>query len=99
VSRAHDFDHHEQQEHEDAGGRQRLVFAVPVRMIFIRRFTRGAQPDQADDIRRAVGEGMKAVGNDADRSAGVAKHQFGAGDANVEDQDSKEDARDLLVAL
>jgi hypothetical protein len=38
---------------------------------------------------------METVGNDADRSGRIAEHQLCEGDANVEDEHTPEDARNL----
>ena len=50
------LDHHEQQEGGDGCGRDGLVFAVAVRMIFVRRLSGGPHADQTDDVRGGIGE-------------------------------------------
>ena len=54
-------------------GRQRLVFAMAVGMVGVRRLVRDAQADQRRDVRRRVGQRMEAVGKDADGAAGMAE--------------------------
>ena len=72
-----DLDHHQEQEHEDAGGGERLVLAMAVGVVFVRRLARRAHGDDGHDVRRAVGQRVKAVRNDADRAGRVAERQLG----------------------
>ena len=90
---AQHLDHDEQQEHRDGGGRHRLVLAVPVGMILVGRPARGAHADEADDVRRRVGQRMEAVGEDADGAAGVAEGDLRDRDGQIQDQHAHEDAR------
>ena len=64
-----DLDHDDQQEQRDAAGRQRFELAMAVRMVRVGRLLREPQADQRDHVRRAVGQRVEAVGEDADRAA------------------------------
>ena len=97
--RAHDFDDGQQQEDEDAGRGERFVLAVAVRVVFVGRLERGARADQAEDIGGGVGERVEAVGDDADRPGGVAKHQLRPGDGQVEEENAEENPRNRGVAI
>ena len=92
-ARLHDLDDDQQQEHENSGGGERLVLAMTVGVIFVRRLARGAHGDDAHDVRGAVGQRVEAVGDDAERAGRVAKPEFGARDGDVEDENAREDAR------
>ena len=67
-------------------------------MIDVGRLARGTQADDAHDVRRRIGERVKAVGDDADRAGGVAQYQLRPGDGQVEEEDAKENAADRVVA-
>jgi hypothetical protein len=87
------LDYHQEQEHEDAGGGERLVLAMAVGMVVVGWLTRRAHGDDGHDVRRAVGQGVKAVRNDADRAGRVTERQLGDGDREVERENAYEDAR------
>ncbi len=88
-----DLDHHQEQEHEDAGGGEGLVLAMAVGMVVVGRLARRAHGDDGHDVRRAVGQRVEAVRNDADRAGRVAERQLGDRDREVEREDAYEDAR------
>ena len=92
------FDEQQQQEHRERGRGDRLVLPVSVRMILVRRLTRGVNADQADDVRRAVGQRVKAVGQDADRAARVAERDLRHRDGEVQDENAGEDEGDFGVS-
>jgi hypothetical protein len=53
---------------------------------------RGADAHEPDDVRRGIGQRVKAVGEDADRAARVAKRDLGCGYRDVEEKNPEEDA-------
>ena len=83
------LDDDDQQEKGDAGGCQRLELTVAVWMIGIRGLPGEPQPDQCHDVRRAVSERVKPVGEDADRSAELAEHDLRQRDADVQEKDAE----------
>src|SRR4029453_3097173 len=91
------FDDHDQQEQRDAAGRQGLEFPVAVRMIRVRRLLCGAQAAEGDDVRRAIGEGMKTVGEDADGAAGLAKDDLRQRDAEVQPKYADENLANFAI--
>ena len=82
-----------------AAAAMRLVLPVAVRVVVVRRLARHAHADQRADVREAVGEGVEAVGDDADGAGDVAKHQLGHRDDEVQEENADEDGRDRLIAL
>jgi hypothetical protein len=60
-------------------------------MILVRRTIRRTDTDQADDVRAGIGEGMEAVGQNADRAAGVAERDLRHRDGEVQEEDANED--------
>ena len=65
---------------------------MTVRMIFIRRLTRRANPDQADDVGGGVDQGVKAIRQDADGAAEIAEADLRERDAEVEQKHANENA-------
>ena len=61
---------------DDGRRRDGFVLAVAVGMVFVGRPAARAHADQADDVRRGVGERVEAVGQDADRAARVAERDL-----------------------
>jgi hypothetical protein len=61
-------------------------------MVLVRRPLGRLDANQPDNVRRRVGERVEAVGQDADGAAGVAEGNLGDGDAQVEEEDSQQDA-------
>ena len=92
---AQNFDEQEHQEHGEGGGGDGFVLPVSVGMILVRRLTGGADAHQADDVRRAVGERMEAVGEDADGAARVPERDLGDRDDQVEEEHSDKDEGDF----
>ena len=68
-----DLDDDDQKKERDAAGGERLELAVAVGMIRVGRLLREPQSDERDDVRRAVGERVKTVGEDADGAAQLAE--------------------------
>ena len=92
---AQDLEHDQQQERGDRRRRHGFVLAVAVGMVLVGRLPGGADADQADDVRRGVGQRMEAVGQDADRAARSSRRRsWRRATAEVEQQDADEDARD-----
>ena len=74
AARQH-FDQHDDQEDQDAERGHRLVLAMAVRMVGVRRPARDRDADQRDDVRRRVGQRVEAVGEDRDRAGVVAQER------------------------
>ena len=92
---AKDFEDQQEQEDRDRRRRDGLVLSVTIRMVLVRRPLGRPNPDEADDVGAGVGEGVKAVGEDADRAAGVAEQDLGYCDDEIQKQDAREDAGDF----
>jgi hypothetical protein len=93
-----DLDDDEKQEDDDGGCRDRLVLAVSVRMIRVWRPSGRLDADEADDIRRRVGQRVESVGQNADGAAGVPERDLRNRDADVEEEHPDEHSGDSLVA-
>jgi hypothetical protein len=93
------LDEQEQQKDRDGSGRDRFVLPMAVGMIDVRRLAGRMDADEADDVRRAVGERVEAVGQDADRAAGIAERDLRSRDGEVEEENADENRRDFGVAL
>ena len=91
------LDEHEQQEQQDRDRRHRLELAMAVGMVRVGRLARDAHADQRDDVRGAVGEGMKAVGEDADRAGQQAQRDLGDRDDEVENEDAARRTRETAA--
>ena len=96
---AQDLDHEQQQEHGDRRRGDGFVLPVAVRMILVGRLARRVHADQAGDVRRRVGQRVEAVGQDADRAAGVAERDLRDRHGQIEQQDANEHARDRRVPV
>ena len=79
-----------EQKQRDAAGRERLELAVAVRMICVGRLLREPQPHERDDVRRAVGQRMKPVGENADGSAELAEDDLRQRDGEVQEKNADE---------
>ena len=77
----------------------RLVLAMTVRMVLVRRPSRDGDADERDDVRRRVGQRMKAVREDRDGPGRVSEDDLDERDREVEDEDAVEDADDLRVTV
>jgi hypothetical protein len=55
--------------------------------------------DEADDVRRGVGQGVKAVRQNADRAARVSKRDLRGRHDEIEEKHSDEDLRDRGVTI
>ena len=71
---------------------------MAVRVIVVRRGAGDAYADDADDVRRGVGEGVVAVGQHGDGAGGDAERDLRRGDDQVEEEDAIEDGRDFGCA-
>ena len=67
-------------------------------MIGIGRLTGGADAYQSDDVRRAVGERVETVGEDADGAARVPKRDLGRRNDQVQNENVAEDEGDFGVS-
>ena len=72
---------------------------MAVRMIGVGRLPRSANAHETHQIRRRVGEGMKSVGENADRAARVTEHNLGDGGREIQDEDPHENAGDGSVPV
>ena len=89
----HHLQEHDDEEQQDADRGHRLVLAVAVRVIPIRRPARDRHADQRHHVRRGVGQGVKAVGEDGDRPGHIAQGDLDDGDREIEEEDAVENAR------
>ena len=71
---------------------------MAVGVVGVRRPPGDRDADQADDVRRRVGERVEAVGDDRHGPRVGAEDDLGDGDGEVEEEDLVEDAGDLVVA-
>ena len=81
--------------HQDAERGHRLVLAMTVRMVLVRRTPRDGNADERDDVGGRIGQRMKAVGEDRDGARRVSEADLDERDGEVEDEDAIEDADDL----
>ena len=95
---AQHLDDDEEQEQRDGGGGDRLVLPMAVRMILVRRPPRGADADEPDDVRRRVGQRVKAVGENADGAGRVAERDLGERHDEIQREHPQQDAGDGGVA-
>ena len=92
---AQNFEDEQEQKNRDRRRGDGLVLSVTVRMVLVRRPLGRPNPDEADDVGAGVGEGVKAVREDADRAAGIAEQDLGDRDDEIQKQDAREDAGDF----
>ena len=88
---------HNQEKQRDAARGERLELAVAVGMIRVRRLLGQPQADERDDVRRAVGQRMKTVRENADGAAELAEDDLGQRDGEVQEQDADEDLANFGV--
>ena len=60
-------------------------------MIGVGRLLRKPQPHERHDVRRAVGQRMKSVGENADGAAELAEDDLRERDGEVQEEDADED--------
>ena len=94
-----DLDQDDDQEHEDAERGHRLVLAMAVRMVRVRRPPRRRHADERDDVRGRVGQRVEAVGEDRDRAGRVAERDLRDRDREIDPQDAVEDRDDFAVSV
>ena len=89
----------EHEHDDDGGGRERFVFPVPVRVIEVGRLAGSAYADERNDVRRRVGERVKAVGDDTDSGGRVSEDQFCEANSEIGAENGDENPADLSVAI
>ena len=67
-------------------------------MIRVGRLLREPQPHERDDVRRAVGQRMKAVGENADGAAELAEDDLRQRDGEVQEKNADEDLANFAVS-
>ena len=96
---ARHFAQHEQHKHQDADRRHRLVFTMPVGMVFVSRPLRGRHADERDDVRRGIGERVKTVRENRDCAGKISERDLGDRNEQIEGENAAENADDRTVAI